>query len=330
MSKQINFTPANVPVYNEAPEWFLKITDAEKAFQEDLHNNGFKKVGSIFGLPLPKSDDSFEKLHQYLQKLNEDDRRKAVNYRLTNGDHATSILYRAVLNGKYDLCKYLLENGAYVNLGDCREDLGSPLHRAVYENNLEIVKLLVENKADLFERARIINNTRMTPYEVAKEMSGCGDIANYLKDAMKARDKEMNNRLTFAPTAQKALVFGQNILRRIGVAFLFDMALAAFAPKAGNLFASKYVRKAAAYFFSSFVNYFLELASFNLPKPLNLLLMGARDSNKDNATLMEYIKKEQVLNFSGGARILNHRFKFNFTDFILGTRALKEYKKIGK
>lgn len=72
---------------------------------------------------------------------------KSINEQDKNG---YSCLHYAARNSHYQICKYLVENGADVNLktNSCKS---TPLHRACFIGHKEIVKLLLENKANAWE-----------------------------------------------------------------------------------------------------------------------------------------------------------------------------------
>ncbi|MDX1904829.1 MAG: ankyrin repeat domain-containing protein, partial [Thermonemataceae bacterium] len=63
----------------------------------------------------------------------------------------THILYEAVSNNNIDMVKMLLsyKTQALVDISPDTEPKNKPLHKAIVANNLAIVKLLVENGADL-------------------------------------------------------------------------------------------------------------------------------------------------------------------------------------
>jgi len=59
--------------------------------------------------------------------------------------NAETSLSVAVVEGYYEIVKFLIESGANINLGNCRSE--SPLHLAVVLGNLDIACLLVEEGA---------------------------------------------------------------------------------------------------------------------------------------------------------------------------------------
>lgn len=69
-----------------------------------------------------------------------------VNEQDNNGYIA---LHYAARNNHFEICKLLIQNGSNVNTTtfSCKS---APLHRACYMANLDIVKLLLANKADPF------------------------------------------------------------------------------------------------------------------------------------------------------------------------------------
>lgn len=66
-------------------------------------------------------------------------------------------LYRAIVDNQPAIALYLIEHGANVNLKD--SDGWTPLHRSIRDNHLEIAKNLVENGADINAQ----NNKGWTP-----------------------------------------------------------------------------------------------------------------------------------------------------------------------
>jgi len=69
-----------------------------------------------------------------------------VNFRY---DYNITILMAASNAGKIEIVKYLVKNGADINLNDESEYGGSALFNASAEGHLEIVKYLVDNGADI-------------------------------------------------------------------------------------------------------------------------------------------------------------------------------------
>lgn len=72
-------------------------------------------------------------------------------------------LLNASFNGNIDETKELLKKGANVN--SCDENGNTPLLYAVASDDFDLVKLLVENKADL----DLSNNCGETPLDVAQD-----------------------------------------------------------------------------------------------------------------------------------------------------------------
>jgi len=65
-----------------------------------------------------------------------------LNVQNFNAETALSV---AVVEGYYEIAKFLIESGASINLGNCRSE--SPLHLAVVLGNLDVARLLVEEGA---------------------------------------------------------------------------------------------------------------------------------------------------------------------------------------
>ncbi|MBU1043375.1 MAG: ankyrin repeat domain-containing protein [Candidatus Omnitrophica bacterium] len=115
-----------------------------------------------------------------------------VNTTFDNGD--TALMF-AVYKGQIEIVKLLLANSADVNAQSF--DLGvTALHVAVRGNNLEIVKLLVEHNA----RINAVSSTGITPLMLAAE-NGWLDIARFLiakKALLNARNNQGDTALMIA------------------------------------------------------------------------------------------------------------------------------------
>lgn len=83
-------------------------------------------------------------------------------------------LHSAVAKQNYELCEFLIENGANVNSTQMQQV--TPLHSAVHRGNIELVQLLVTQGA--LTTASMENGD--TPIAIA-EREGHLEIANYLK-----------------------------------------------------------------------------------------------------------------------------------------------------
>lgn len=112
-------------------------------------------------------------------------------------------LYYAVSKGKYDIATYLLDRGAMdvsswgraikesdlalieaflvhgADLYESFESDDSVLHKAVFGNDLSVLKFLVLREADLGIR----NDDQLTPLELAVEQGSDDEIVNYLRFA---------------------------------------------------------------------------------------------------------------------------------------------------
>lgn len=80
---------------------------------------------------------------------------------------------------RLDIVRKFIEKGANVNVKDTI-DKNTPLHLACDKGDNEIVKILVENKADI----KVKNGNGETPYDVAK-IRGYKNIASFLSKNMK-------------------------------------------------------------------------------------------------------------------------------------------------
>jgi len=69
-----------------------------------------------------------------------------------SGEHFYSSLHSAVLNNQVKMVKFLIDKGAKLNPQDY--NIEPPLHLALLKNYVEIVKILVEAGADVNLRAK--------------------------------------------------------------------------------------------------------------------------------------------------------------------------------
>ena len=83
-------------------------------------------------------------------------------------------MYLAALNNCTEVARFLLERGANVNAKS--QDGATGLHIAAQKDNLELVKLLLANKADI----NAVDSKHRTPMDRALEWHH-PDIAAYLK-----------------------------------------------------------------------------------------------------------------------------------------------------
>ena len=78
-------------------------------------------------------------------------------------NNSTTPLYAAAKNGHPEVVKVLLEQQADVNVS-CTDDGFTPLHAAAEKGHREVVKLLLANKADLSAKC----HSGETPFEVGR------------------------------------------------------------------------------------------------------------------------------------------------------------------
>lgn len=77
--------------------------------------------------------------------------------------HGRRPIHVATITGKFDVVKFLIDNGANVNIQTNYGD--TALHFAVYHTRMRFLKLLLESNAN----PTIQNNIQKTPIAVAKE-----------------------------------------------------------------------------------------------------------------------------------------------------------------
>ena len=99
-------------------------------------------------------------------------------------------LHIAIINKNEKIIKYLIHNGANVNISD--NNLNMSLHLAVLNNDIEIIKLLIENKANPL----LINKNKETVLDIAikRDYKEC---INLLKEVslMNESKKENNKKI---------------------------------------------------------------------------------------------------------------------------------------
>ena len=83
------------------------------------------------------------------------------------------LLFQAIRSGQIDTVKSLIQNGSVVNAKD--ENGNTPLHWAVWYENLEIVRCLFSNGADIDAR----NNRNETPLHFSGMNDGV-EVAQFL------------------------------------------------------------------------------------------------------------------------------------------------------
>merc|ERR1719225_2367207 len=97
----------------------------------------------------------------------------------TNG---RSALHVAVYDGNLEIVKVLVQKGANINAKD--DDGFSPLHIAVYIENLKILKILIQSGAQLNAK----DKKNKTPLDYAR-MWNIYDILKYLNNLTKAENE---------------------------------------------------------------------------------------------------------------------------------------------
>jgi ankyrin repeat protein len=79
-------------------------------------------------------------------------------------DTRSTAVHTAILFGKYDILKLLIENGADINAKDNQGN--SPIHGAIENNEIHILRLLIEKGADINAK----NNLGQSPLHLAVEL----------------------------------------------------------------------------------------------------------------------------------------------------------------
>eukprot|EP00933_Yihiella_yeosuensis_P060029 TRINITY_DN6198_c1_g2_i1.p1 TRINITY_DN6198_c1_g2~~TRINITY_DN6198_c1_g2_i1.p1 ORF type:complete len:595 (+),score=93.51 TRINITY_DN6198_c1_g2_i1:96-1880(+) len=91
-----------------------------------------------------------------------------------------SPLHHAVARGHLRACQYLLDRGANRNAIANRSNFQTPLHLSITVGNLPIVKLLVENKADLESKTENYTPLRLAQYSQTESKK---EIVQFLRSA---------------------------------------------------------------------------------------------------------------------------------------------------
>ncbi len=123
------------------------------------------------------------------------DFRSDIDYKIIKLKKGTA-LYRAVEHNSRKAVEYLLFRGAKPNIVNDYDEmandgfLGSPLHLAVYKQNREIVKCLIDYDA----QTDIKNILRKTPFDIAREI----DKKNGNKEMEEFLSQQVVKRLALA------------------------------------------------------------------------------------------------------------------------------------
>lgn len=86
-----------------------------------------------------------------LEKIKKMVKNKGLEILNEQDKNGYSSLHYAARNGHFEICEYLVRNGVNVNL-KTKSCFSTPLHRAAFVGNAKIVKLLLENKANIHEQ----------------------------------------------------------------------------------------------------------------------------------------------------------------------------------
>ncbi|XP_062572963.1 uncharacterized protein LOC134234938 [Saccostrea cucullata] len=112
-----------------------------------------------------------------------------------------SILHRACLNGKFEVCKYLVKN--YPQLLDARDKCSNTvLHDAVREGNVQIVRLLIEKKMNIFSRQED-GETILHQCCRSGKIEMCEYLVNQFSELLGIRDNRGMDSVTFSLLGRK-------------------------------------------------------------------------------------------------------------------------------
>ena len=185
-------------------------------------------------------------------------------------------LHRAIEAGKNDIARYLIEQGADINLKDKEND--SPLHYVAIVGNLEIAKLLLARDVTSVNEG---DNHQMTPLHLACER-GHLDIITLLLDSgadIDARDRLGRNALMCA-CASRSMAVVETLIQR-GADINFRVMY--------NNKEYTVLTLAALYGFKDFVDYLIEKEVY-LPESIRALTLQYA-VQRDYLNLYEYVQK---------------------------------------
>ena len=116
---------------------------------------------------------------------------KRFGFELPHYNHETlKTFYEACLLGNMHITKSMIENrfqnGLDVNIR-YNDDIGTPMHAAVYNGHEDIVELLLKNADELDYDETCCNNQHKTPYMFARE-KGHRKIVQLFEDHGRAFD----------------------------------------------------------------------------------------------------------------------------------------------
>ena len=106
--------------------------------------------------------------------------RKGINVNNKNGLGNTSALREAAYSGNINILKLLYDNGANIDITSSEEN---PLFAAIPNNHIEIVKYLVDQGIDITAKYDIGEIKNCDAMEYARQYS-CTEIYNYLKEKL--------------------------------------------------------------------------------------------------------------------------------------------------
>ncbi|XP_062578831.1 serine/threonine-protein phosphatase 6 regulatory ankyrin repeat subunit B-like [Saccostrea cucullata] len=112
---------------------------------------------------------------------------KGMDFNAMSND-TKSILHRACINGKFEICEYLVEN--YPHLLDVKDKSSETvLHDAAWGGNVQIVKLLIEKKMDIYS-VQGDGETILHQCSRSGKMEMCEYLVNHIPDLLEIRDND--------------------------------------------------------------------------------------------------------------------------------------------
>ncbi len=99
-------------------------------------------------------------------------------------------LEESIKANQYDITKFLIKSGAKFEINKLNIYGLSPLHDAIFDNNTQLVELLIDNKADI----NIKSKSGRTPLDIAKQYNCIAEISSLLiKNGAKENIKFFDN-----------------------------------------------------------------------------------------------------------------------------------------
>ena len=117
-------------------------------------------------------------------------------------------LHIAIINKSEKITKYLIDNGADVNISDY--NLNISLHLAVMNNDINTIKILIEHKANPL----LVNKNNETVLDIAIKMN-FEECINLLKEVslMNETKKKINKNIFELKNEINIIIYNYNIIR---------------------------------------------------------------------------------------------------------------------